>query len=668
MKEECTGDASMRRTDDSNRYKERLIEESPVGMYVCDAAGYITFCNQVAISFLGTSPNYGTDHWSDFWQIYQTDGRQLLAEHTTVAKVLDRQSSTIAYEELLVKRLDTRIFHLLFITRAILTDEGIFDGCHITTVDISHKLDIDTRESYLSAIVDSSDDAIISKNLNGIITSWNASAERIFGYKAQEVIGKSISILIPPSRLAEENLILSQIRKGKKVDHFQTVRKNKSGTQIPISLTVSPVKDADGKIIGASKIARDISKLVEAQKAVAQYTSKLETLHSLSRSISEKLNHRDILQKVTEATTQLTDAAFGAFFSTENHEENFLLYTSSGAGKEVFTHFSMPRNSQIFNSTFNGNRIIRSDDIRNDPRYDSNTPFNGLPGRYLPVVSYLAVPVVSANKVVIGCLFFGHPDAGKFTEQHENLVANIATQATVALDNSRLFEEVKELNARKDEFIALASHELKTPLTSLSGYLQLLEKKENDAVSKKFIEKALLQLGRLNKLVSDLLDVSKIEAGKLILERETFDMQPLIAEIIETFQYSNPGYKILFEAAAKPLPVVGDRHRIEQVMNNLLSNAIKYSPDANTIYISIEKRGKSIRVKVRDEGIGLTKRQQQKLFKRFYRAEGTDKIAGLGIGLYLSKEIISRHGGKIVVSSEYGEGSEFSFTLPCGHR
>ncbi|RZK72483.1 MAG: PAS domain S-box protein, partial [Pedobacter sp.] len=170
------------------------------------------------------------------------------------------------------------------------------------------------KQARLAAIVDSSDDIIISKQLDGTITSWNAAAERKFGYSADEAIGKHISLVIPSNRMDEEDFIISQIRKGNKVDHFDTVRLAKNGTELQLSITVSPIVDGKGNVIGASKIARDISVQLEARAATLRYTERLEIMNMVIKAVSEELDLNSILQKVTDATTELTNAGFGAFF------------------------------------------------------------------------------------------------------------------------------------------------------------------------------------------------------------------------------------------------------------------------------------------------------------------------------------------------------------------
>lgn len=226
-----------------------------------------------------------------------------------------------------------------------------------------------------------------------------------------------------------------------------------------------------------------------------------------------------------------------------------------------------------------------------------------------------------------------------------------------------------ELNKKKDEFIGIASHELKTPLTSISAYLQFLQRNLIDEKNKQFIAKALRQVGKLSDLISDLLDVSKIESGKLPLNCSTFDICDLTHDVIEIIQYGNISHKIETVFEGRELLICADKQRIEQVMINLISNAIKYSPDADRIVISVSETYTDVVVSIQDFGIGIKDDQQSHIFSRFYRVEGmAAHISGLGIGLYISDDIITRHNGILGVESKPGRGSTFSFKIPKGYQ
>ncbi|MFO7719965.1 MAG: PAS domain S-box protein [Gillisia sp.] len=536
--------------------------------------------------------------------------------------------------------------------------------------NISDRLKVEEKTSLLSAIVESSDDAIISKNLDGIIMSWNPGAEAIFGYSEAEAVGQPVTMLIPEERLEEEEVILKKIKKGEKLDHFETVRKHKSGKNITISLTVSPTKDSRGNVTGASKVARDITTQVEAHEILEKYTRSLEVLNTVGKSITENLDLKGILQRVTDVTTNLTGAAFGAFFynTLDAEGKGFRLFTLSGVPKNAAEGLGMPRHTEMFQPTFVDKKVVRVDDIHQHPAYGKNAPHTGLPKGHFDVTSYMAIPVVSKTGDVIGGLLYGHPKRAMFSKEHEQLVINIAAQAAVSLDNSRLFEKVKSLSDKKDEFIALASHELKTPLTTMKGYLQLLSKQETDTTNGMFVNKALNQVEKLNNLVEDILNMSRIEKGILEFNLEVFDLREMLEEIAETFSYSAKTHEIVSNVGEKPAIIKGDKQRIEQAVLNLMTNAIKYSPAANAINLNLELSAETVRIGVRDEGIGLTPDQKRQLFTRFYRAENSKGINGLGLGLYLTKQIVDRHQGKIEVASEYGKGSEFIITLPLENK
>ncbi|MEO3404574.1 PAS domain S-box protein [Mucilaginibacter sp. CAU 1740] len=535
-------------------------------------------------------------------------------------------------------------------------------------IDITAQKTDESKQAMLASIIDSSEDAIVSKNLDGIITSWNGAAQRLFGYAENEIIGKHITILIPEDRYDEELLIISKIKANERIEHFETIRKTKSGEQIRISLTVSPMRDSNNKVIGASKIIRDIGRQKQAEKRLQQYAERLEILNSIGQVISAELDIQSILQKVTDATTQLCGAQFGAFFHNLINEqgESYMLFTLSGAPREAFEKFGMPRNTAVFHPTFSGEGTVRVDDITKDPRYGKNDPHYGKPKGHLPVVSYLAVPVRAKAGNVIGGLFFGHPEPAMFSAEHEQLVEAVAAQAAVALDNAKLYEDIKLLNEKKDEFIGLASHELRTPVTSLKGYLQIIARNlAADERNKTLANKALDQVGKLTTLISDLLDVTKIQTGKLPFTYTDFDIIKLLTESSEILQQTNPSHKLIFHLPFDGLFINGDSQRIEQVIINLVTNAVKYSPKADQVIITADVRGDKFRVSVQDFGIGIQPDQLERVFSRFYRVENlASHMSGLGIGLYISNEIVTRHNGRLWVESEYGEGSTFYFELP----
>lgn len=228
--------------------------------------------------------------------------------------------------------------------------------------------------------------------------------------------------------------------------------------------------------------------------------------------------------------------------------------------------------------------------------------------------------------------------------------------------------KLKDLEKQKDEFIGIASHELKTPVTSLKGYAQVLRKrfiKDGNKVAVSYMDKMDSQINKLSFLIQDLLDVTKIETGKLQFHTEIIDMNHLVKEILETMQLTTEKHLIVTQGKIKHA-VFGDRERIGQVMINLISNAIKYSPKSDKIHVLLSSDTNTVKICIKDYGVGIPKEKQKHVFKRFYRVSGAkeDTFPGLGLGLYISAEIIKRHQGDMSVESTTGEGSTFCFILP----
>jgi PAS domain S-box-containing protein len=531
----------------------------------------------------------------------------------------------------------------------------------------------------LAAIVESSDDAIISKDLNGIVTSWNIAAERVFGYTAAEMIGQSIRLLIPDDRQNEEDVVLAQVRSGAKVDHFDTIRRRKDGSPIPISLTVSPIRDDRGRIVGASKIARDISERREAERERARllaeaerHAATTERLNHVGAIVAATLDRHEVVQAVTDAATELTTAAFGAFFynAIDDNGEADTLYTISGVPREAFSKFPMPRNTKVFDPTFRGVGIVRSDDITKDPRYGHNPPHHGMPAGHLPVRSYLAVPVRHRSGEVLGGLFFGHPAPGRFTEQHERLVAGIASWAAIGLENAELYVGVQEASRLKDEFLATLSHELRTPLNAILGYARMVK---SGIVSPDRMMKAVDTIERnatsLTQIVEDVLDVSRIIAGKMRLNVQPVQLPRIIRDSVEAFgpAAEAKGLRIETILDAHPAAVSGDPERLQQVIWNLISNAVKFTDRGGTIRVVLESTDRELTLKVSDSGVGIEPAFVPHMFERFRQADGgtTRERGGLGLGLGIARQLVEMHGGTIHAhSAGIGQGATFTVRLP----
>jgi PAS domain S-box-containing protein len=246
-----------------------IIDLLPVAIYTTDAQGRLTYFNPACIQFSGRTPELGSDHWCVTWKLYGPDGKPLPHDQCPMAVSL-RERRAVRGVEAIAERPDgSRIWFEPY-PIPLFDAAGNLTGGINMLVDITERKKVQAASAFLAAIVETSDDAIITKNLDGVITSWNKSAERIFGYTAAEAVGRPVTILIPPTRQHEEPEILSRLRRGEHVDHFETIRLRKDGTPLDISLTISPVKDDKGRIVGVSKIARDITERKRAEQALLE--------------------------------------------------------------------------------------------------------------------------------------------------------------------------------------------------------------------------------------------------------------------------------------------------------------------------------------------------------------------------------------------------------------
>jgi signal transduction histidine kinase/PAS domain-containing protein/ActR/RegA family two-component response regulator len=430
---------------------------------------------------------------------------------------------------------------------------------------------------------------------------------------------------------------------------------------------------------------------IRSEAALRDETRLLEILNRTGQSLTRELDIETILQRVTDAATELTGAQFGAFFYNGQTDagEAYVLYSLSGAPREAFERFGHPRPTPMFEPTFRGAAPIRIDDVLTDPRYGQWPPHHGMPRNHLPVRSYLAVSVISRSGEPVGGLFFGHPVPGVFSERAERLAVGIASQAAIAIDNARLYARAKALaeergqllesersarlgaeraNAVKEEFLATLSHELRTPLSAITGWVHILRRKLQQA------EPGLLKgvdvIERSTRiqvqLIDDLLDVSRMRAGKLVLDVQPLSLVAVVQAAADLIRPSLNERVLQTDFRSDP-PVAGDFSRLQQVVWNLLSNAVKFTPAGGTITLSTLDDGADAVVVVADTGVGIGRAAIDHVFERFRQGDSsiTRKFGGLGLGLSIVRHIVLAHGGDIRVHSD-GEnrGTTFEVRLP----
>lgn len=440
----------------------------------------------------------------------------------------------------------------------------------------------------------------------------------------------------------------------------------------------------------------DALERLRVQAALHEQARSLEVLNRTGAALSAELDLQTLLQRVTDAATELSGARFGAFFYSGRDEQGdaYMLYTLSGAERAAFEGFGHPRATPLFGPTFRGSAPVRLDDVLADPRFGQWAPHHGMPQGHLPVRSYLAVPVVARTGEVLGGLFFGHPEVGVFTERSERLVVGIAGQAAIAVDNARLYASSQqaaqerahllesERAARvaaerastiKDEFLATLSHELRTPLSAIAGWSHILKRKVDPSNVEllKGIEVILRNTQVQTQLIDDLLDMSRITSGKLALDRQPISPVTFVQAALDVIRPSADAAGVsMIEEVESVGTLLGDAGRLQQVVWNLVANAVKFTPRGGTVRVRLVADGPDALIEVRDTGVGIRPEYLPYVFDRFRQADSsiTRQFGGLGLGLSIVRNLVELHGGTVRAYSEgEGRGATFSVRLPLLH-
>jgi PAS domain S-box-containing protein len=602
----------------------QLLETLPAGAYTCDPDGLITYYNQRAAEVWGRVPklNHPDDRFCGSFALYSTaDGSPIGHDQCWMALALQNRQGYNG-QEILIERPDGSRITALVHANPIRDASGRLIGAVNVVVDISdHQRAMDVR-ALLAAIIESSDYAIVSKSLEGRILSWNAGAERLFGYTAAEAVGQKINLIIPPDRQDEEGEILARLRRGERIDHFETVRMAKDGRRLDISVTVSPVRDATGRVVGASKVARDITARKQAEDEIRRTTQTLRTVvHASPLPI--------VIVDPNPPLVRLWNPAAEALFGWTEAEV---------VGRP------MP---------------IVPDDKQTECRLylaavGAGQAFNGAETRRLTKAGTTVFVSLSAAPL--------HDGAGR--------VHGILLMFTDITDRKRVEDALREADRAKDEFLATLSHELRNPLAPVRHAVQLLHLKAPPAPEVKWALDVIdRQMHQMVRLIDDLLDVSRITRNKLDLRKERVGLADVVRSAVET---SRPhldagGQELTVVVPPRPVYVDGDPVRLAQAIANLLNNAAKYTDRGGRIWLTAERQGSDAVVTVRDTGIGIPANMLPRIFEMFTQVDHALSRAqgGLGIGLHLVKRLLELHGGSITAySAGPGKGSEFMIRLP----
>ena len=479
---------------------------------------------------------------------------------------------------------------------------------------------VDPSPLVLAAVVESSDDAIITQSLNGIIQTWNRAAERMFGYSADEALGRPISMLVPPERIDEEDGAVERIRRGDAVGHFETERVAKNGQRVPVSITMSPVLTPTGDVYGISVIARDLTE----RRALERNAFHLAAIVS---SAEDAIASKDI-NGIVQTWNKAAERMFG--------------YTAEEMiGHSIRTIIPRDRwheEDEVLARIRSGRAIDHFETVRQ--RKDGS----------LIEISLSVSPIKTSTGAVIGA-------------------SKIARDVSI---QRRLAREAEEANRVKDEFLAMLSHELRTPLNAVLGYTRMLR---DGHLAPDRRERAMETIERnanlLGQLVADVLDVSSIVTGKVRLKMTSCDLKTLVQAATDVVRPSADakGIDLRVDAPETSVHATCDGERMQQVFWNLLSNAVKFTPSGH-ISIALRNSGGRAKVTVTDTGVGIPAKSLPFIFQRFWQAETAAHRAtgGLGLGLALARHFVELHGGTIQAASEgEGKGATFVVTLPLAH-
>lgn len=529
-------------------------------------------------------------------------------------------------------------------------------------LDITERKQVEEAAQRLAAIVESSDDAIISKTLKGVVTSWNKSAERIFGYTADEIVGKSIMLLIPPDRQDEEMNIISRICLGERLEHFETLRRHKDGTLIPISLTISPIKLSDGTIVGASKIARNISRrkqIEEQQHALYELTARVNR---------------------AEALSEIYEAALDTICRCQHAPRSSILLCASDGTMRFEAWRGL---SEAYRRAVDGHApwlardpdpkpilIERVADASLDPALRQVVEAEG--------IQALAFIPLTYERRLLGKFMVYYDTPHRFTEDELKQAQTIASQVAFAIERQKGEEALERLVnertaslraaiAQMEEFSYSVSHDLRSPARAMQGYAQAIIEdygSKLDATGKELLQRIIRSSTRMDRLILDILTYSRLSHREIRLQ--PVSLERLVQEVIQQYpEMKAQRAEILIERPL--LDVIGHEPSVSQVLSNLLSNAVKFvAKDVfPQVRVKTERRGDQVRLSVEDNGIGIRPEHQARVFGVFERILPDRHYEGTGIGLAIVRKAVERMNGTVGVESDGNAGSCFWVELPA---
>ncbi|RYY07363.1 MAG: PAS domain-containing protein [Sphingobacteriaceae bacterium] len=464
----------------------------------------------------------------------------------------------------------------------------------------------------------------------------NTAFEKISGYDRKEIIGRNCRFLQKEDRGQPERQILREALKNGQACFVEFRNYTKEGTLFYNELYLSPIKDEEDQITHFIGVQNDVTRRKKADMALLHHQELMEKrIQERTKVIKESEEYLASIVSTVRESLIVLDKNHNVLSVNDHFLKTFKVSLNDTEGKGLY---------ELGNGQWNIEKLkLMLQDVlpTNNPVEDFEVEHD------FPQIGKKLM-LVNAHRI--------------------ELEGDYKDRILIAIED---ITDRKEIERRKDDFLSIASHELKTPLTTVKGYVQMMSRYMPENANDRFksiVEKTSNYVDRLNSLLTELLDVSRIQTGNIELHKEKFDFDRTVHETVEGIQNATKTHRIIIKGSATN-NYVGDESHIVQVINNLLANAIKYAPDEPEILVYLSLVSDYLKVSITDNGMGITQEDQKKIFERFFRVgEIQQRFPGMGIGLYVCDQIIKNHGGSLWVESEKGNGSTFNFTLPLNER
>jgi PAS domain S-box-containing protein len=646
-----------------------MLDALPTAIYITDAKGLLTYYNPAAVEFSGHVPELGTAQWCVSWKLYYPDGTPMPHSECPMAIAL-KEGRLIRGAEAIAERPDgKRIWFVPYPTP--LRDSGgrIVAGINML-VDITERKLAEKTRAHLAAIVESSDDAIVSKTLQGIITTWNRGAEKLFGYTAEEAIDKSITMLIPPEWIHEETQILDSIKRGERVDHYETVRQRKDGTYVDISLTVSPIRGETGQIIGASKIARDISERKRIEQELIEYARKQDALYELV----DRLHHTSSLDHAYHAAM---DAIFRAL---QCHRASILLFDDTG----VMRFVAWRGLSEDYRKATEGHSPWKPDTINPEVVCINDVNTADISAALKDVIraegigSLAFIPLVTSGRLLGKFMvYFDWPHVFSKGELELSLV--IAHHVAFSIDRTGAegkLRESREQLQMLNETLEQRVKERTAEVRKLASELTRAEHRERHRISQVLHDDLQQRLYAIQMQMSFLRDGIANTETSLLEEFEaisnqfseitqltrhlSIDLSPPIlhneglAQAIHWLSSQmNEQYELSVNLSAEEPFTIPDRDLqvlLYNCIRELLFNIVKHA-GVKQAWVELKRNNGDLQIEVRDEGKG-------------FHIAGLGKSVHKSFGLPTLRYRLSVLGGHMHVQSQPATGTCVTLTIP----